>query len=90
MSTKEKPGAGGTGLSENDDLNGCEDNLRRVQRQAVPVHVGEIFVGFLVSLPAGYEAITSSGSHLGRFNSELAAATALAAPFVDLCATCGW
>jgi hypothetical protein len=57
-----------------------EDSLRHHDPQAPrPVHIGSRHIGFVIPASAGFEAISRSGARLGRFNSELAAASALAA-----------
>jgi len=84
MSTKGKAAPAGTGNGSQIDLRGnpinTEDNRRHCAPQAPqPVHIGENCIGFLISLPAGYEAITRFGDQLGLYNTAIGAATALAA-----------
>ena len=81
-SERAAPAGPGDG-SENRVFDGIETTARMIETQALPVCIGERFIGFLVSVPAGFEAGTVGGAQLGRFNTEQAAANALAARVGD-------
>jgi hypothetical protein len=84
QTTNERAAPAGTGNgSEYDQLGSiinADDSVRRRERQAPqPVHLGDRCIGFLISLPTGYEAVTRFGVHLGLYNTVCGAASALAA-----------
>ena len=53
-----------------------------VRQERLPVHVRGTLTGFVLSGPNGHEAITAGGASLGRFNTQQAAACAVAANWI--------
>lgn len=71
------------GLSNVDQLGGeietnVSSHFSRTQER-VPVHFRGMLVGFVIAVSAGFEAVTTGGIDLGRFNRPHAAAHALMA-----------
>lgn len=73
----------GSGIDQLGGTIDLENSPYIAVRQEGPVHVRGTFTGFVISGPNGHEAITAGGTQLGRFNTQQAAARAVAARWID-------